>query len=175
MVTYAIRRQHLYFKVKLSTIIGAVVVIIVWWLDLHLPMQSVPITTNIVSSNPAHDEEFSIQHYVIKFVSDLRFPPPINLTATIILLKVALNTISLTPQRTYGFPRNHKKNGFTLEFSIYHILYDPYPCTRHKLYQVNTDLLPVIDAHFTKLRCIEHTFAGIKLTNLVTFHTSCMY
>jgi len=30
------------------------VVVIVWQLDLQLPMQSVPITTNIVSSNPAH-------------------------------------------------------------------------------------------------------------------------
>ena len=29
-------------------------------------------TTNVVSSNPAHSELFSIQHYVIKFVSDLR-------------------------------------------------------------------------------------------------------
>ena len=29
------------------------------------------ITTN-VSSNPAHGEVYSIQHYVIKFVSDLR-------------------------------------------------------------------------------------------------------
>ena len=59
-------------------------------------MQSVPITTNVVSSNP-----------VVKFVSDLqlvgvflqvlRFPPPIKLTATFslkILLKVALNTIT---------------------------------------------------------------------------------
>ena len=35
-------------------------------------MQSVPITTNVVSSNPAHGEVYSIQNYVIKFVSDLR-------------------------------------------------------------------------------------------------------
>jgi hypothetical protein len=28
----------------------------------------VPITTNVVSSNPAHGEVYSIQHYVIKFV-----------------------------------------------------------------------------------------------------------
>ena len=39
-----------------------------------------------------------VQHYVIKFVQVLRFPPPIKLTVTIyivteILLKVALNTI----------------------------------------------------------------------------------
>jgi hypothetical protein len=42
---------------------------------------------------PVHGEDYTIQHYVIKFVSDLqqvggflrvlRFPPPIKLTATI--------------------------------------------------------------------------------------------
>ena len=70
-------------------------VMIVWWLDLQLPVQSVSITTNVVSSYPVHDEVYSIQHYVIKlkFVSDLRqvvgflwvlrFPPPIKLTTTI--------------------------------------------------------------------------------------------
>jgi hypothetical protein len=56
-------------------------------------MQSVPITTKVVGSNPAHVEVYSIQHYVIKFVSDLRqaggflrvlrFPPPKKPTATI--------------------------------------------------------------------------------------------
>ena len=60
---------------------------------VHVPVQSVPITTKVVSSNPTHGEVFSIQHYVIKFVSDLwkiggflqvlRFPPQIKLTATI--------------------------------------------------------------------------------------------
>jgi hypothetical protein len=41
-------------------------------LDLQLHMQTVPITTNVVSSNPAHGEVYSIRQYVIKFVSDLR-------------------------------------------------------------------------------------------------------
>ena len=74
-----------------------------------MSMQSVLITTNVVGSNPAHGEVYSIQHYmyVIKFVSDLRqigdFPPgtPVpstNKTACCdiaeILLKVALNTIT---------------------------------------------------------------------------------
>jgi hypothetical protein len=40
-------------------------------LDLQQPVQSVPITTKVVSSNPDHGEVFSIQNYVIKFVSDL--------------------------------------------------------------------------------------------------------
>ena len=52
---------------------GAVVVVIVWWLDLQLPVQSEPMTTKVVSSNPVHGEVYSIQHYVIKFVSDLVF------------------------------------------------------------------------------------------------------
>jgi hypothetical protein len=30
------------------------------------------ITTKVVSSNPVHGEVYSIQHYVIKFGSDLR-------------------------------------------------------------------------------------------------------
>jgi gamma-glutamylcyclotransferase (GGCT)/AIG2-like uncharacterized protein YtfP len=34
-------------------------------------MQSVPITTKGVSSNSVHGEVYSIQHYVIKFVSEL--------------------------------------------------------------------------------------------------------
>ena len=72
-------------------------------------MQTVPITTNVVSSNRAHREVYSIQHYVIKFVSDLHgwwFSPAtlVSLTTnktdrhniTEILLKVALNTMTLT-------------------------------------------------------------------------------
>jgi len=35
-------------------------------------MQAVPITTKVASLNPAHREVYSIQHYVIKLVSDLR-------------------------------------------------------------------------------------------------------
>ena len=50
----------------------AVVVVIVWQFDLQLPMQSVSITTSVLSSNPVHDKLYSIQHYVIKFVSDLQ-------------------------------------------------------------------------------------------------------
>ena len=63
-------------------------------LDLQsLHVHSVPITTNVVSSNPAHGEVYSMQPYVIKFVSELRqvggflwvlrFSPQIKLTATI--------------------------------------------------------------------------------------------
>jgi hypothetical protein len=48
------------------------VVLVVWQLDLQLYVQSVPITTNVVSSNHTHGEAYSIQHYVIKFVRDMR-------------------------------------------------------------------------------------------------------
>ena len=41
-------------------------------LDLQLPVQSVHITTKVVSLNPVHGEVYLIQHYVIKFVSDLQ-------------------------------------------------------------------------------------------------------
>jgi hypothetical protein len=41
-------------------------------LDLQLPVQLRTVTTNVVSSNPAHGEMYSKQHYVIEFVSDLR-------------------------------------------------------------------------------------------------------
>ena len=70
---------------------GTVVVVIVWQLDLQLHVQSVHITTKVVSSNTVHGEVYSTQHYhVMKCVSDmrqvdgflrvLRFPPPIKLT-----------------------------------------------------------------------------------------------
>jgi hypothetical protein len=44
---------------------------IVWKLDLQLPVQSVSITTTVLSLNPVHGEVYLIQHYVMKFVSDL--------------------------------------------------------------------------------------------------------
>jgi len=46
--------------------------IYLWDHRSHDRMQSMPITRKVVNSNPAHDEVYSIQQYVIKFVSDLR-------------------------------------------------------------------------------------------------------
>jgi hypothetical protein len=56
-------------------------------------VQSVPITIQVVNSNPVYGEMYSIQHYVIKLVSDLqqvggfllvlKFHPPIKLIAMI--------------------------------------------------------------------------------------------
>jgi len=75
-------------------------------------MQFVPITTKVVSSNPAHVEVYSIQRYVMKFVSDLQqvwlFSPgtPDSCTnktgrhdLTERLLKVVLNTITPSPSK----------------------------------------------------------------------------
>ena len=69
------------------------VILLKYNIVLQLPVQSVPITKKVVSSNRVHGEVYSIQHYVIKFVSDLRqvggflqvlrFPPPTRLTTTI--------------------------------------------------------------------------------------------
>jgi len=70
----------------------AVVVVIVWWLVWQLHAQSLHIATYVVTSNPNDREVYSIQQYVIKFVRDLRhvagylrFHPPTNLTATILM------------------------------------------------------------------------------------------
>jgi hypothetical protein len=64
--------------------------------DLRLPMQSVLITTQAVSSNAAHGEVYLMQLYVIQVVSDVRqvcgfirvlwYPLPIKLTAMIKLI-----------------------------------------------------------------------------------------
>jgi hypothetical protein len=71
------------------------------YFDLQLFVQSVP---KCMDSNPFHGEVYSIQHYVIKFVSDLRlvggfhqglrFPPPDHNEITEILLKVTSITIN---------------------------------------------------------------------------------
>jgi hypothetical protein len=76
-------------------------------------MQSVPITTEIVGSNLDQDAVYSIQHYVIKFVSDFvtdrwfSTDPPVSSTNKTdrndireILLKVALNTIKQANKQT---------------------------------------------------------------------------
>ena len=78
-------------------------------------MQLVSITTKVVSSKPVHDELYSIQDYVIKFVSDIRqvggFSPGTPVSSTNkpdhhdiieILLKVVLNTINQTKNPGLG-------------------------------------------------------------------------
>jgi hypothetical protein len=67
--------------------------------ELQLPMQTVPITTNVVSLNLAETRCTQYNSDLLQvggFLQVLQFPPPIKLTVTIteILLKVALNTIT---------------------------------------------------------------------------------
>ena len=81
--------------------------------DLQLPMQAVPITTDLVSSNLDQGEVYKLQHYVIKLVSDLRqvggFLRILRLSSTNktdhhditeVLLKVAFNTIKQKQKQT---------------------------------------------------------------------------
>jgi hypothetical protein len=101
--------KYLLNEYFVNVIVRAVMVVIVRLLDLQLHVQSVPITTEVVSLNPAHGKVYSMQHYEIKFVSDLRqvggflrvllFPPPVSVhhDITEILLKVALHTINHKP------------------------------------------------------------------------------
>jgi len=53
-------------------IISIIFIIIIEQQWLHKRLQLVSITTKVVSSNPTYYEVYSIQFYVIKFVSDLR-------------------------------------------------------------------------------------------------------
>ena len=47
----ALQKKDNSFTVKIYFFLEAVVAVIVWQLDLQLPMQSVPITTDVVNSN----------------------------------------------------------------------------------------------------------------------------
>ena len=77
-----------------------------------MPMQSESITTDVVGSNLDQGDMY-VQHYVIKFVSDLRhvgsflWVPPVSSTnktdhhdVAEILLKMELNTIKQTNKQT---------------------------------------------------------------------------
>jgi len=75
-------------------LVGAVVVVIVWSLDLQLPLQSVAITTDVVSSNLDQGE---MCDKVCQWFSPGPLVSSTNNTdhhdITEILLKVALNSI----------------------------------------------------------------------------------
>jgi hypothetical protein len=79
-------RTHTLFTVNF---IGAVVVVIVMVVGYTSTYAPSAITTNVVSSIPAHGGVYSIQYYVsdLRQVGGLlwvfRFPPPITLTITI--------------------------------------------------------------------------------------------
>jgi len=100
----SLMRQSLYAPYTEN---GAVFVVIV------VPVQSLPITTSVVSSNPAQSEAYWIKHYVIMFVSDFQQVDFLPVSSpnkadgqdmATILLKVALNTITLNPKHgKYSF------------------------------------------------------------------------
>ena len=62
-------------------------VVIIWYLDLQQPVQSVLITTLVASSNPVHDEVYLIQLYV-----DLQLP--------VQSVPITTNIVSMNP--THG-------------------------------------------------------------------------
>jgi hypothetical protein len=69
-ISYQIcRGKYILYSKHFISLWGAVVVVMVWQLDLQLPVKSVPFIIKVVSSKPVHCEVYSIQHYVIKFVS----------------------------------------------------------------------------------------------------------
>jgi hypothetical protein len=51
---------HKLFRIRNEVAVGAVVAVIVWQLDLQLPMASVSITTDVVSSNLDQGEVYNI-------------------------------------------------------------------------------------------------------------------
>ena len=98
-------------QMSTTTKSGGIVVVIIWWLDLQLPMRSVPITTNVVSLNPAHGKLYTTlcDKVCQGLVAVLWFSLgtlvfSTNKTdrhdITEVLLKVALNTITLQQSLT---------------------------------------------------------------------------
>ena len=90
--------------------------VIVWLLDLQLSVQSVPITINVVSSNLVHHEVYSMQQYMIKFVSNLRQVGGF-LNITEILFKVVLITINQT-KNTGDHHNVHQSQKQNLRYSF---------------------------------------------------------
>ena len=76
-------------------------------------VQSVPITAKVVSLNPVHGKVYSIQHYVTDTpVSSTNKTDCHDITE--ILLKVALNTVSLN--QTYNSSKFGKKHSLDNAF-----------------------------------------------------------
>ena len=93
-------------------------VVIVWSLDLQLPVQSVPINTFESHSG----EVYSIQHYAIKFVSDLQWFSPGNPVSS--TNKAALHDI--TEILLESGIEHHKSNqppvGSSIHVCIHHLM-----------------------------------------------------
>ena len=102
-------------------------------------MQSVHITSKVVSSNPIHGEVYSIQHYVIEFVSDLQQVGGFSLDSPVsstnktdhhdiaeILLKIVLDTITHPIALILSLDCTNKNN---IGFYIFSIAFDWLPIT----------------------------------------------
>ena len=120
--------RYLYYIITNTITSGASVVVIVWQFKLHVPVKSVP---KVLSSIPVHCEVCSIPHYVIKvcqwlvagrwfsqgnLVSSTNKTDRIDTTET--LLKVALNTITLTPNHKVCCITDYKCLLFLLIVSV---------------------------------------------------------
>ena len=99
MVGRCARILHMFVEYEhllLSLHVETVVVVIVWYLDLQIYVQSVPITTKVVNSNPADVEVYLIQHYVIEFVSVLRQVGVFLRVLLKVLINLMLDFVSFT-------------------------------------------------------------------------------
>ena len=109
---YSVKRQ--FWKEAICIYLFNKWIHIFFSIDSQLHVQWVPITTNVLSSNPTLGEMYSIQHYVINIVSDWQqvwgFSPGTLVTSSNktdhqdiidILLNVALHTtiLTITPKR----------------------------------------------------------------------------
>ena len=103
MVIHQTANNFIQLYIHRSKVQGAVVAVITWQLDLKLPMQSVPITIGVVSSNLNQGEVHNIMfdRSVVSTVSSTNKTDRHDITA--ILLKVALNTIKQTIKSTFYF------------------------------------------------------------------------
>ena len=102
-----INTMYMYMNLKTSNctyFLRCVLVMIIWKLDLQLPMQSLPITTKVVNSNPVHGEITTICDKACQWLVTGQWFSPVSSTNKTdchdiieILLNVALNIITLTP------------------------------------------------------------------------------
>jgi predicted phosphoadenosine phosphosulfate sulfurtransferase len=98
-------------------------------------VQPVPITTEVVSSNPVHGEVYSIQHYKIKFVSD-RSVVFSGYSDSEILLKVTLNTITHQTIYTVKLLNLDLEQGIFLDkMKVYGLLFSGPPLIRPPIMQ----------------------------------------